>query len=381
MSFALAAPAPDAARHPARRRAVPARAAPPGAVRSHASRTSTCSPPSSAARARGAAGSPPPLFLLALAALCVGVARPQVTKLVPSQQATVILVVDISGSMQATDVKPSRLARGTAGGEGLPRPRAEGAARRVDRVRRRSRRGRPADDRPRPRPPGRRFARPAPRLPRDGDRRRALGGREARPAGGRADEARRAARPSPSTRAARSRRRRSSCSPTGTRRGATTSRSTAPRSQGRRHPRVHGRARHAERRPRLQPPRRRRRRRSGLRGTARASAGSAAASRCRPIPRRCTRSRRSRAGSSSRPGTRRRSTLRTRRLGSRLGRKPGKSEITNELVLVGAPAAARCARALSALVAADALTNEAPARRGADRRPERPGQRSAGQPR
>jgi len=48
-------------------------------------------------------------FLLALAALCVGVARPQVTKLVPSQQATVILVVDISGSMQATDVKPSRL--------------------------------------------------------------------------------------------------------------------------------------------------------------------------------------------------------------------------------------------------------------------------------
>jgi Ca-activated chloride channel family protein len=48
-------------------------------------------------------------FLLALAALCVGVARPQVTKLVASQQATVILVVDISGSMQATDVKPSRL--------------------------------------------------------------------------------------------------------------------------------------------------------------------------------------------------------------------------------------------------------------------------------
>jgi Ca-activated chloride channel family protein len=49
------------------------------------------------------------VFLLALAALCVGVARPQVTKLVASQQATVILVVDISGSMQATDVKPSRL--------------------------------------------------------------------------------------------------------------------------------------------------------------------------------------------------------------------------------------------------------------------------------
>jgi Ca-activated chloride channel family protein len=49
------------------------------------------------------------VFLLALAALCVAVARPQVSKLVPSQQATVILVVDVSGSMQATDVKPSRV--------------------------------------------------------------------------------------------------------------------------------------------------------------------------------------------------------------------------------------------------------------------------------
>jgi len=49
------------------------------------------------------------VFLLALAALCVATARPQVSKLVPSQQATVILVVDVSGSMQATDVRPSRL--------------------------------------------------------------------------------------------------------------------------------------------------------------------------------------------------------------------------------------------------------------------------------
>lgn len=51
----------------------------------------------------------PVVFLLALAALCVGMARPKVSKLVPSQQATVILVVDVSGSMQATDVSPSRL--------------------------------------------------------------------------------------------------------------------------------------------------------------------------------------------------------------------------------------------------------------------------------
>jgi Ca-activated chloride channel family protein len=52
---------------------------------------------------------PPLLFLLALAALCVAVARPYRDTLVPSEKATVILVVDISGSMQAKDVKPTRL--------------------------------------------------------------------------------------------------------------------------------------------------------------------------------------------------------------------------------------------------------------------------------
>jgi Ca-activated chloride channel family protein len=52
---------------------------------------------------------PPALFLLALTALCFAVARPERTTLVPSEQATVILVVDVSGSMQAKDVKPTRL--------------------------------------------------------------------------------------------------------------------------------------------------------------------------------------------------------------------------------------------------------------------------------
>ncbi len=51
----------------------------------------------------------PLVFLLSLAALCVGMARPHVTSLVPQNEATVILVVDVSGSMQATDVKPTRL--------------------------------------------------------------------------------------------------------------------------------------------------------------------------------------------------------------------------------------------------------------------------------
>jgi Ca-activated chloride channel family protein len=57
---------------------------------------------------------PVALFLLAVAALCVGVARPQRTTLVPKDRATVILVVDVSRSMEAKDVKPSRIGAATA---------------------------------------------------------------------------------------------------------------------------------------------------------------------------------------------------------------------------------------------------------------------------
>ncbi len=53
------------------------------------------------------------LFLLALAALCVGVARPQRHTLVPKDRATVILVVDVSRSMESKDVKPSRIGAAT----------------------------------------------------------------------------------------------------------------------------------------------------------------------------------------------------------------------------------------------------------------------------
>jgi Ca-activated chloride channel family protein len=49
------------------------------------------------------------LFLAALAALCFAVARPHATTLVPQERATVILVIDVSRSMDAKDVKPSRL--------------------------------------------------------------------------------------------------------------------------------------------------------------------------------------------------------------------------------------------------------------------------------
>jgi Ca-activated chloride channel homolog len=49
------------------------------------------------------------LFLLALAALCVGVARPRAKTMVPRDRATVILVIDASRSMHASDIKPTRL--------------------------------------------------------------------------------------------------------------------------------------------------------------------------------------------------------------------------------------------------------------------------------
>lgn len=52
---------------------------------------------------------PPALYLLALAGLLVSLARPQAVTLVPKEQATVMLVMDTSGSMNATDVAPSRL--------------------------------------------------------------------------------------------------------------------------------------------------------------------------------------------------------------------------------------------------------------------------------
>jgi len=52
---------------------------------------------------------PAVLLMLGLAVLAVGAARPQATVPVPSSSATIMLALDVSGSMCSTDVKPNRI--------------------------------------------------------------------------------------------------------------------------------------------------------------------------------------------------------------------------------------------------------------------------------
>ena len=53
---------------------------------------------------------PPLLFLVALALMIAAIARPAAVVTLPSQHETVILAMDVSGSMRAADVQPSRIA-------------------------------------------------------------------------------------------------------------------------------------------------------------------------------------------------------------------------------------------------------------------------------
>ena len=53
---------------------------------------------------------PPVLVVAALATLCAALARPHMETMVADERATVILVVDVSASMEAEDVEPTRLA-------------------------------------------------------------------------------------------------------------------------------------------------------------------------------------------------------------------------------------------------------------------------------
>jgi Ca-activated chloride channel homolog len=68
---------------------------------------------------------PPVLLLLALAALLVATARPSAIITLPLSERTIILAMDVSGSMRAEDVKPNRLVASQAAAkafvENLPR--------------------------------------------------------------------------------------------------------------------------------------------------------------------------------------------------------------------------------------------------------------------
>jgi Ca-activated chloride channel homolog len=61
----------------------------------------------------------PVILLLALAALVVGAARPQRTIIAAKHQTTIVLAIDTSRSMAATDVKPNRLVAATAAAKTL----------------------------------------------------------------------------------------------------------------------------------------------------------------------------------------------------------------------------------------------------------------------
>ncbi len=60
---------------------------------------------------------PPALALLALGAIVLSVARPHALIPVPKEQATVVMVMDTSGSMAAADVQPSRIAAAKQAGQ------------------------------------------------------------------------------------------------------------------------------------------------------------------------------------------------------------------------------------------------------------------------
>lgn len=70
--------------------------------------------PVAAERAAWRRHAPAAVLTMALIALIVGLARPEATVLVPREEATVVLVMDVSGSMRATDVDPTRLAAAQA---------------------------------------------------------------------------------------------------------------------------------------------------------------------------------------------------------------------------------------------------------------------------
>ena len=90
-------------------------------------------------------------YALALAVLILALAKPQRTVAVPVERASIMLTIDFSGSMQATDVPPSRLVAARAAAESLPQRGPGGRPRRPRRVQPVRAPDREPDDRPRAR--------------------------------------------------------------------------------------------------------------------------------------------------------------------------------------------------------------------------------------
>ncbi len=70
---------------------------------------------------------PAALFLLGLAALLFSLARPSLVLAVPQDQSSVMLVIDVSGSMAASDLKPTRLGAATQAAKQLIADLPQGA--------------------------------------------------------------------------------------------------------------------------------------------------------------------------------------------------------------------------------------------------------------
>jgi len=62
---------------------------------------------------------PPALFLAAIVAALVGIARPSAIVVLPSQHRTIILAMDVSLSMRAADVEPNRISAAQAAAKGF----------------------------------------------------------------------------------------------------------------------------------------------------------------------------------------------------------------------------------------------------------------------
>lgn len=62
---------------------------------------------------------PPLLFLLAIALMLLAAARPAAVLMLPSEHKTMILAIDVSGSMRANDIAPNRLAAALSAAKGF----------------------------------------------------------------------------------------------------------------------------------------------------------------------------------------------------------------------------------------------------------------------